>query len=117
MIRILKIQVDYSEEMHHDSLMRNQNLQACFSIMNSLGFNGEFNPRSFQSKIANVNLNLRGVVILITLSSNTPVTVRERMSPLDEHGMTITKSFLLTSRFNDYFRGCSGTGRLCQVVS
>ncbi|KJZ78400.1 hypothetical protein HIM_02438 [Hirsutella minnesotensis 3608] len=84
-IRILKIQVDYSEEMHHDSLMRNSPLQACFSIMNSLGFRGEWRRRKFQSKLATLDLNIRNVVILITLASNTPVTVREKMSPLDEH--------------------------------
>lgn len=55
--------------------------------MNGLGFRGEFHARSFQSKVAMVDLNIRNVVILITLASNTPVTVREKMSPLDEHGM------------------------------
>ncbi|KAK5990781.1 Mediator of RNA polymerase II transcription subunit 16-like protein [Cladobotryum mycophilum] len=84
-IKILKIQVDYSEELHHDSLMRNASLQSCLSIMNSLGFRGELKPRTFQSKFAMVELNVRNVVILITLASNTPVTVREKMSPLDEH--------------------------------
>ncbi|PFH60672.1 hypothetical protein XA68_10542 [Ophiocordyceps unilateralis] len=85
LIRILKIQVDYSEEVHHDTLMRNSPLQSCLSIMNSLGFRGDAHRRSFQSKLAWVNLNVRNVVVLITLASNTPVTVRDRMSPLDEH--------------------------------
>lgn len=85
LIRILKIQVDYSEEMHHDTLMRNSPLQSCLSIMNSLGFRGVAQKRSFQSKFAWVNLNVRNVVVLITLASNTPVTVRDKMSPLDEH--------------------------------
>ncbi|KAL7786186.1 mediator complex, subunit Med16 [Trichoderma ceciliae] len=83
-IKILKIQVDYSEELHHDSLMRNSPLQCCLSIMNSLGFKGEMQARSFQGKFAMVYLNARNVVILITLASNTPVTAREKMSPLDE---------------------------------
>ncbi|PHH87861.1 hypothetical protein CDD83_8302 [Cordyceps sp. RAO-2017] len=85
LIRILKIQVDYSEEMHHDSLMRNSPLQACLSIMNSLGLRGESRRRSFQSKFSMLDLNVRNIVILITLASNTPVPVREKMSPLDEH--------------------------------
>ncbi|RCI15524.1 hypothetical protein L249_3518 [Ophiocordyceps polyrhachis-furcata BCC 54312] len=85
LIRILKIQIDYTEELHHDTLMRNAPLQACFSIMNSLGFRGEAVKRTFQSKLAWVLLNMRNVVVLITLASNTPVTVRDRMSPLDEH--------------------------------
>ena len=72
--------------MHHDALMRNAPLQACLSIMNSLGFKGDYRRRSFQSKFATLDLNVRNVVILITLASNTPVTVREKMSPLDEHG-------------------------------
>ncbi|KEY74115.1 hypothetical protein S7711_05365 [Stachybotrys chartarum IBT 7711] len=82
--RVLKIQVDYSEELHHESLMRNAPLQSCLSIMNSLGFQGELHPRLFQSKFALLDLNLRNVGILITLASNTPVTIKEKMSPLDE---------------------------------
>ncbi|GAB0136152.1 hypothetical protein EsDP_00004464 [Epichloe bromicola] len=85
LIRILKIQVDYSDETHHDALMRNLSLQFCLGIMNSLGFRGESLKRSFQSKFAMIDLNLRNVVILITLASNTPLNVREKMSPLDEH--------------------------------
>ncbi|UKZ66623.1 uncharacterized protein TrAtP1_007795 [Trichoderma atroviride] len=84
MIKVLKIQVDYSEEMHHDSLMRNLPLQGVLSIMNSLGFKGEMHARSFQGKFAMVYLNARNVVVLITLASNTPATARERISPLDE---------------------------------
>lgn len=86
MIKVLKIQVDYSEELHHDSLMRNQPLQSILSIMNSLGFKGEMHARSFHGKFAMVYLNARNVVILITLASNMPATAREKMSPLDEPG-------------------------------
>lgn len=88
LIRILKIQVDYSEETHHDSLMRNTPLQSCLSIMNSLGFRGEAKRRTFQSKLATLDINTRNVVILITLASNTPMNVRDKMGPLDEHGAT-----------------------------
>lgn len=87
-IKILKIQVDYSEELHHDTLIRNTTLQSCLSMMNSLGFRGEQAGRSFQSKFAMLNLNLRNIVILITLSSNTPITFKKEMSPLDEPGMS-----------------------------
>lgn len=66
--------------------MRNWTLQACLSVMNSLGFRGEWSRRSFQSKFANLCLNVRNVVILISLSSNAPPTVRELINPLDEHG-------------------------------
>ncbi|KAG5983606.1 hypothetical protein E4U54_006223, partial [Claviceps lovelessii] len=85
MIRMLKIQVDYSDETHHDALMRNLSLQFCLSIMNSLGFRGESQKRSFQSKFAMVDLNLRNIVILITLAGNAPSNFREKISPLDEH--------------------------------
>ncbi|OAA73694.1 RNA polymerase II Mediator complex subunit Sin4 [Cordyceps fumosorosea ARSEF 2679] len=57
LIRILKVQVDYLQETHHESLMRNALLSSCMSIMNSLGFRGENAPRSFQSKLANIFLN------------------------------------------------------------
>lgn len=86
LVRILKIQVDYSEEVQHDSLMRNTLLHSCLSIMNSLGFNGMTQPRSFQSKLASVDLTVRNIVILITLASNPPSAVKDRMSPLDEPG-------------------------------
>lgn len=85
-IRILNMQVDYSEETHHDTLMRNAPLQHCLGILGSLGFRGEFRKRSFQSKFAMLSLNMRNVVILITLASNTPMTLREKISPLDEPG-------------------------------
>ncbi|KAI3586589.1 mediator complex, subunit Med16 [Fusarium oxysporum f. sp. albedinis] len=84
LIRILKIQIDYSEEIHHDSLVRNGSLQYCLSIMNALGFRGDFHPRSFQGKFSMLFLNVRNVVVLITIASNTPVTVREKLSPLDD---------------------------------
>ncbi|RGP70630.1 mediator of rna polymerase ii transcription subunit 16 [Fusarium sporotrichioides] len=84
LIRILKIQIDYSEDTHHDSLVRNGSLQYCLSIMNALGFRGDFSPRSFLGKFSMLFLNVRNVVVLITIASNTPVTVREKLSPLDE---------------------------------
>ncbi|KAF7557671.1 hypothetical protein G7046_g5986 [Stylonectria norvegica] len=83
-IKILKVQVDYSDEIHHDSLVRNGSLQQCLSIMNGLGFRGEYHRRSFQGKFSMLSLNVRNVVVLITIASNTPLTVREKLSPLDE---------------------------------
>jgi mediator of RNA polymerase II transcription subunit 16, fungi type len=83
---MLKIPVNYSEESHHDSLVRNSSLQLCLSILGHLGFHGEFRPRSFGSKFAMLALNARNVVILITIASNTPSTIREKLSPLDENG-------------------------------
>ncbi|KAL0936566.1 mediator of rna polymerase ii transcription subunit 16 [Colletotrichum truncatum] len=84
-VRMLKIPVDYSEDTHHDSLVRNSSLQMCLSILNHLGYKGMFQPRSFGGKFAMLALNARNVVILITIASNTPVNIREKLSPLDEH--------------------------------
>ncbi|KAJ6786797.1 hypothetical protein PWT90_03847 [Aphanocladium album] len=84
LIRILKIQVDYSQETHHESLMRNTSLHTCMSIMNSLGYRGDNVQRSFQSKFANIFLNVRIIVILTTLASNTPLQARDKVMPLDE---------------------------------
>lgn len=78
--------MDYSEEAQHESLMRNSVLHSCLSIMNGLGFRGETQARSFQSKFAMVGLTVRNMVILITLASNPPNAVKDRMSPLDEPG-------------------------------
>lgn len=90
LVRILKVTVDYSEEAHHDSLVRNNYLQLCLSILNHLGFQGEFRPRTFGGKFAVLALNIRNIVILITIASNTPVTLKQTLSPLDEHGKRLT---------------------------
>lgn len=82
---MLKVPVDYSEDTHHDSLVRNSSLQMCLSILNHLGYKGMFQPRTFGGKFAMLALNARNVVILITIASNTPVNIREKLSPLDEH--------------------------------
>ena len=83
---MLKINVDYSEEAHHDQLVRNASLQLCLSILNHMGFRGEFQPRAFCSKFALLALNVRNIVILITIAYNTPISIKEKMSPLDEPG-------------------------------
>lgn len=85
-IKILKIQVDYSEDTHHDALVRNGLLQSCLAIMNALGFHGELQPRSFHGKFSMLSLNVRNVVVLVTIASNTPLTYREKLNPLDEPG-------------------------------
>jgi hypothetical protein len=86
LVRILKVTIDYSEEAHHDSLVRNNNLQLCLSVLNHLGFRGQFKPRTFGGKFSVLALNIRNIVILITIASNTPVTLKQTLSPLDEHG-------------------------------
>ncbi|KAM3562348.1 hypothetical protein MY1884_001847 [Beauveria asiatica] len=83
-IKLLKVQIDYTQESHHESLMRNTSLQYCMSIMNSLGFKGENAPRTSQGKFAYIFLNVRIIVVLATLASNTPPQARDKMSPLDE---------------------------------
>ncbi|KAH8676246.1 RNA polymerase II mediator complex subunit Sin4 [Xylariales sp. PMI_506] len=83
MVRMMRIAVDYSEDSHHDGLVRNNLLQLCLSTLNHLGWNGEFQPRSFRSKMAMFALNLRNIVILITIASNTPSHMKDR-TPLDE---------------------------------
>ena len=84
MVTMLKTAVDYSEEAHHDQLVRNHTLQLCLSILNHLGFRGEFQPRSFGGKFAMLTLNVRNIVILITIANNMPLKVKEKLSPLDE---------------------------------
>lgn len=83
---MLKVTVDYSEEAHHDSLVRNSNLHLCLSILQHLGFRGEYQPRTFGGKFAMLALNVRNIVVLITIASNTPVTLKQTLSPLDEPG-------------------------------
>jgi mediator of RNA polymerase II transcription subunit 16 len=94
MVRMLKVSVDYSEEAHHDQLVRNNNLQLCLSILNHLGFRGEFKPRPFSGKFAMLALNVRNIVILITIASNTPMNLKEKLIPLDEPGKMKLKTGL-----------------------
>ncbi|KAI0206278.1 RNA polymerase II mediator complex subunit Sin4 [Astrocystis sublimbata] len=84
LVQIMRITVDYSEDLPHDHLIRNQQLQLCFSIFNHLGWNGEYNARHFRSRLFTLALSLRNVVILITLASSAPSAVRAASSPLDE---------------------------------
>jgi len=87
---MMKIAVDYSEDAHHDQLVRNSHLQLCLSILNHLGFRGEFRPRDFCGKFALLALNVRNIVILITIASNSPISLKEKLSPLDEPGTCST---------------------------
>ncbi|RWA10536.1 hypothetical protein EKO27_g4564 [Xylaria grammica] len=83
-LQIMRITVDYSEDVPHDHLIRNQHLQFCFSIFNHLGWSGEFNARHFRSKLSTLALSLRNTVILVSLASSAPSAVRAASSPLDE---------------------------------
>jgi mediator of RNA polymerase II transcription subunit 16 len=69
----LKVHVDYSEEEHYDVLIRNTTIQLCLSIQQSLGFRGEFHPRTFSGKFAWISLQLRNIVVVITMAANVKV--------------------------------------------
>ncbi|KAI0432615.1 RNA polymerase II mediator complex subunit Sin4 [Xylaria sp. FL1042] len=84
LVQIMRITVDYSEDIPHDHLIRNQHLQFCFSIFNHLGWNGEYKARHFLSKLSTIALSLRNTVILVSLASSAPSAVRAASSPLDE---------------------------------
>lgn len=90
---MLKVPVDYSEESHHDKLVRNHHLQMCLSILAHLGFNGQYKARAFCSKFSTLALNARNIVILITIASNTSPNIREKISPLDEPGAFTSSLF------------------------
>ncbi|ESZ94032.1 hypothetical protein SBOR_5610 [Sclerotinia borealis F-4128] len=85
--KILKIIVDYSEEAHYDVLIRNTTIQLCLSIQNSLGFRGDFNPRKFAGKFSWLVLQLRNIVVLVTMAANMKVpgpTHEKTSTPLDD---------------------------------
>ncbi|KAI0398509.1 RNA polymerase II mediator complex subunit Sin4 [Xylariaceae sp. FL0594] len=84
LIQIMRITTDYSDDIPHDHLIRNQQLQTCFSIFNHLGWNGEFQPRHFRSKMASLALSMRNTVIVVSLASSAPTMVKAASSPLDE---------------------------------
>jgi mediator of RNA polymerase II transcription subunit 16 len=86
LVRMLKLTVDYSADAKNsDNLVRNNNLHLCFAILNHLGFRGEFKPRTFGGKFAMLALNIRNIVILISIAS-TSTTPKHLPSLLDEEG-------------------------------
>ena len=89
--RILNLKSDYSEETHHDVLVRNTTIQLCLCIQNSLGFKGEFNSRTFSGKFAWLVLQLRNIVVLVTMAANLNVTQggpnTEKTTPLEDPGL------------------------------
>jgi mediator of RNA polymerase II transcription subunit 16 len=88
--RILRVNMDYSEESHHDVLVRNTTIQLCLCIQNSLGFKGEFNARTFSGKFAWLVLQLRNIVVLVTMAANLNVPQggpnSDKTSPLEDPG-------------------------------
>ncbi|RFU33515.1 hypothetical protein B7463_g2798, partial [Scytalidium lignicola] len=84
--RVFKITVDYSEEQHYDLLIRNTTIQLCLSIQNSLGFQGENSSRSFGGKFAWIVLQLRNIVVLVTMAANmkVPNLANDKTSPLED---------------------------------
>lgn len=85
MVKLLKIIVDYAEEVPHDHLFRNNQLQLLFSILNHIGWNGTSQTRDFRSKLSTVALNLRNIVILITIANNNTHS-RQGPTPMDDPG-------------------------------
>jgi mediator of RNA polymerase II transcription subunit 16 len=93
--RILKVHVDYSEEAHYDVLIRNTTIQLCLSIQNSLGYKGEFHPRAFAGKFSWIVLQLRNIVVLVTMAANMKVAGpnNEKTSPLEDPGLSTSQAF------------------------
>lgn len=85
-ITLLRTVVDYSEEQQQlvDTLIRNNQLQSCLSLLNHFGFNGNFEARSFHGKFASVALNLRNIIVLIVLANHSPQKSNGVLNPLDE---------------------------------
>ncbi|CZT50349.1 uncharacterized protein RSE6_11318 [Rhynchosporium secalis] len=86
--RIMKVNLDYSEETHHDVLVRNTTIQLCLSVQSSLGFKGQFKPRTFAGKFSWLVLQLRNIVVLVTMAANLNIpggpNASDRTSPLED---------------------------------
>jgi mediator of RNA polymerase II transcription subunit 16 len=83
--QILKVQVDWSaEDANKDTLIRNETLHTCFTILHHLGLRGEFQPKSFGSKFAMLAMNVRACDVLVTCAMNSPARLGRALSPLDE---------------------------------
>lgn len=88
---VLRATVDYTEEAQHESLIRNTTIQLCLSIQNSLGFKGVFKPRSFTGKFSCIVLQLRSIVVLVTMVANLKIPPqshdKKATTPLDDPGI------------------------------
>ena len=87
--RALNFSVDYSEESHHDTLIRNPSVQLCLTVQNSLGFNGDTQSRSFGAQIAWISLQARNCIVLMTMASNMKVPdpgPQKRIAILEDPG-------------------------------
>ncbi len=86
----MKFHVDYSEESHHDTLIRNPSIQLCLSIQNSLGYNGEGQPRYFAAKLGWISLQIRNCIVLMTMAASMKVPDEEnpqkKISCLEDAG-------------------------------
>ncbi|KAH8592398.1 mediator complex, subunit Med16 [Bisporella sp. PMI_857] len=83
---ILKPGVDYSEEAHYDLLIRNTTIQLFLGIQQSLGFRGEGWARTFAGKYSWIVLQLRHIVVYVTMAANVKPKGPggESLTPLDD---------------------------------
>lgn len=89
LVHMLNIPVDYSEEAVSSSehLVKNLAWLSVTSFMNHFGFRGWFQPRTFHGKFAMLGINIRNMVLLVTLANNTPTGPKnKKINPLDEPG-------------------------------
>lgn len=63
----LKFHFDYSEEVHHESLINNNGIQLSLGLMLALGYNGEASQRGFSGTIAWMTLQLRYSVMMLSM--------------------------------------------------
>ncbi|KAK3498175.1 mediator complex, subunit Med16 [Neurospora crassa] len=82
LVNLLKLNFDFSDEGHYDSLVRSPLFQISLSILNHMGFRGEFRPRPFEGKLSFLILQMRNFIVLVSLSLNAPKSLG--ISPLDE---------------------------------
>lgn len=117
--KTLKFNVDYSEEAHHDSLIRNPSIQLSLSIQNALGYNGDAHKRTFESKIGWISLQLRNCVVLITMAMNIRVPTQDQSKKvlgLEDSGKFTPSTMIVQSLIYGY-RGHTPTCGLSKVVS
>jgi mediator of RNA polymerase II transcription subunit 16, fungi type len=91
--RVLNFHVDYSDESHHDTLVRNPSIQLCLSVLNSLGYNGDLQPRRFGAKMAWISLQIRNCVVLMTMTTSVklpdpehPQNPQKKLSGIEDAG-------------------------------
>lgn len=63
--RILSLMIDHSDDNSHEQLVRNPAVQISYTVLNSLGYDGDTRSRTFSARLAWTGLQIRNCMMLM----------------------------------------------------